>query len=118
MPESDDETVQAALAAGQAMGWERVADTNASDSERIGFVPSTIKRGVRTSGYSAFVHPIRTRPNLTVATHTRAGRALFEGRDNISHTTYNISGPLYLEGITSAHIHSMAAGGHVDRHGY
>jgi choline dehydrogenase-like flavoprotein len=79
VPESDDEIVRAALAAGQAMGWERVADSNASDSERIGFVPSTIKHGVRTSGYSAFVHPIRTRPNLTIATHTRASRLLFEG---------------------------------------
>ena len=42
VPESDDEIVQAALAAGQAMGWERVADSNASDSERIGFVPSAV----------------------------------------------------------------------------
>src|SRR5690242_7726877 len=47
VPESDDEIVQAALAAGQAMGWERVADHNASDREHIGFTPSTIRHGVR-----------------------------------------------------------------------
>ena len=79
VPESDDEIVQAALPAGQAMGWERVADHNASDREHIGFTPSTIRHGVRTTGYSAFVHPIRRRPNLTVATHTRASRLLFDG---------------------------------------
>jgi choline dehydrogenase len=79
VPESDDEIVQAALAAGQAMGWERVADHNASDREHIGFTPSTIRHGVRTTGYSAFVHPIRRRPNLTVATHTRANRLRFDG---------------------------------------
>ena len=79
VPESDDEILQAALASGQAMGWERVADTNASDVERIGFVPSTIKHGVRTTGYSAFVHPIRRRRNLTTVTHTRASQLVFDG---------------------------------------
>src|SRR4030088_1078278 len=57
--ESDDELVQGILASAQAVGWERVADANASDGERIGFTPSTITHGRRNSGYSAFVHPIR-----------------------------------------------------------
>jgi len=77
--ESDDELVQGILASAQAVGWERVADANASDGERIGFTPSTITHGRRNSGYSAFVHPIRRRPNLTVATGTRASRLLFDG---------------------------------------
>src|SRR5690348_2311495 len=77
--EEDDEVVQAILAAGQGMGWERVEDTNAHDTERIGFTPSTIRRGVRTTAYSAFVHPIRRRSNLTVVTRTRAGKLLFDG---------------------------------------
>ncbi len=77
--EDDDELVQAILASGQAMGWEHVADANAHDSERIGFTPSTIRHGVRTSAYSAFVRPVRSRRNLTVATRTRAGYLLFDG---------------------------------------
>jgi choline dehydrogenase len=77
--ENHDELDQAILASARAMGWERVADTNAHDSERIGFSPSTIRHGVRTSAYSAFVRPVRGRRNLTVATRTRAGYLLFDG---------------------------------------
>ena len=77
--EDDDELVQAVLASAMAMGWERVADTNAHDTERIGFSPSTIRHGRRTSAYSAFVRPVRSRRNLTVATRTRAGYLLFDG---------------------------------------
>lgn len=77
--EDHDEVDQAILAAAQGMGWEYVADTNASDSERIGFAPSTITHGVRNSAYSAFVRPVRGRRNLTVLTRTRAGHLLFDG---------------------------------------
>jgi choline dehydrogenase len=77
--EDDDEIVRAILASAQAMGWEYVADANARDGERIGFTPSTIRHGRRTSAYSAFVRPVRSRRNLTVATRTRAGYLLFEG---------------------------------------
>ena len=77
--ENHDELVQAVLASAQDMGWEHVADTNAHDSERVGFTPSTIRHGVRTSGYSAFVRPVRSRRYLTVATRTRAGYLLFDG---------------------------------------
>jgi choline dehydrogenase len=77
--EDDDEIVQAILASAQAMGWEYVADANAHDTERIGFTPSTIRHGRRTTAYSAFVRPVRSRRNLTVATRTRAGYLLFEG---------------------------------------
>jgi choline dehydrogenase-like flavoprotein len=74
-----DELDQAVLASAQGMGWERVADVNAHDSERIGFTPSTIRHGRRVSAYSAFVRPARGRRNLTVATGTRAGYLLFDG---------------------------------------
>ena len=77
--ENRDELVQAVLASAQDMGWEHVADTNAHDSERVGFTPSTIRHGVRTSAYSAFVRPVSDRRNLTVATRTRVGYLLFDG---------------------------------------
>src|ERR1700751_4772753 len=78
--ENHDELVQAVLASAQDMGWEHVADTNAHDNERVGFTPSTIRHGVRTSAYSAFVRPARGRRNLTVAPPTRAGYLLSPGR--------------------------------------
>jgi choline dehydrogenase len=77
--EEDDELIQAVLASAQDMGWEHVADVNAHDSERVGFSPSTIRHGVRTSAYSAFVRPVRRRRNLAVVTHARAGYLLFDG---------------------------------------
>jgi choline dehydrogenase len=77
--EQDDELIQAVLASAQQMGWEYVADVNAHDSERVGFSPSTIRHGLRTSAYSAFVRPVRRRRNLIVVTRARAGYLLFEG---------------------------------------
>ncbi len=78
--ESHDEVVTAILGSAQSRGWARVEDINDSDIERVGFTPSTIRNGRRTSAYSAFVRPVRDRPNLTIQTHTRAGLLLFEGK--------------------------------------
>ncbi len=78
--ENDDEVVRAILAAAEKQGWENVADVNAGDHERIGFTPSSIQNGRRTSSYSAFVKPIRKRKNLTIQTRTRAGYLLFDGK--------------------------------------
>jgi choline dehydrogenase len=77
--ENHDEVVTAMLGSAQTHGWDRVDDMNALDTERVGFTPSTIKAGRRTSAYSAFVRPVRNRPNLTIQTRTRAGYLLFEG---------------------------------------
>jgi choline dehydrogenase len=77
--EQDDEVDQAILGSAEALGWERVADTNAHDTERIGFTPSTIRHGLRSSAYRAFVHPVRGRDNLAIASRTRVGSLLFDG---------------------------------------
>ncbi len=67
-------------------GWEHVRDVNASDAERIGYTPSTIRNGRRTTSYTAYVRPARERSNrnksnnLTVLTRTRVGRLLWDGR--------------------------------------
>ena len=88
------EVTAAIVASAVSYGWERVADANASDAERIGFTPSTISRGRRTTSYDAYVRPVlarqaagrRGRPGrarsggLTVATRTRAARLIFDGR--------------------------------------
>jgi choline dehydrogenase len=83
-------------------GWERVSDVNAVDTERIGFTPSTIKGGRRTTSYDAYVRPALARQSatrqsatrqsatrqsagrrgsgLTVVTRTRAVSLTFDGR--------------------------------------
>jgi choline dehydrogenase len=70
----------ALIEAGQAVGWRRTDDLNAGEDERIGYTPSTVKNGRRVSSASAFLHPIRSRKNLTVVTRTRVGYLLFEGK--------------------------------------
>ncbi len=76
---TDDPVTQAILGSATAFGWEHVADFNAHDRDRIGFTPSTIRDGRRTTSYRAFVRPRgrSARGNLTVATRTRAGYLLF-----------------------------------------
>ncbi|MGW8813024.1 GMC family oxidoreductase [Gordonia terrae] len=70
---------EAIMASGSALGWERSLDTNSSDNERIGYVPSTIKRGFRVSAARAFLDPVRRRSNLTVLSKTTVGTLLFDG---------------------------------------
>jgi len=79
--ETDEPVTRAILASATAYGWEHVADFNAHDSERIGFTPSTIRAGRRVTSYRAFVvEGASGRGRLTVATRTRAGYLLFDGR--------------------------------------
>jgi choline dehydrogenase len=82
--EAGDEVTGAILASAVKHGWEHVEDANASDAERIGFTPSTISGGRRTTSYDAYVRPALAgrrggRRNLTVVTRTRVGRLLFDG---------------------------------------
>jgi choline dehydrogenase-like flavoprotein len=89
--ETDEQVTRAILASATAYGWEHVADFNAHDSERIAFTPSTIRNGRRVTSYRAFVSEHSAGQHsagqgraddrrLTVATRTRAGYLLFDGR--------------------------------------
>ena len=86
-----DEVTGAILDSAVRYGWRRVPDVNAEDTERIGFTPSTIARGRRTTSYGAFVRPVLARQaaerrgsvssggRLTVLTRARAVELLFDG---------------------------------------
>ena len=104
-----DEVTAAIMASAVSYGWEPVADANASDGERIGFTPSTISRGRRTTSYDAYVRPVLARQaaarggqvgrggrvghgGLTVATRTRAVRLLFDGRRAVGVSTVDGQG--------------------------
>jgi choline dehydrogenase-like flavoprotein len=65
--------------AGSSIGMRRVDDLNESDDERIGYAMATIKGGRRVSAAHAFLHPVRKRANLTIATDSLATGLLFDG---------------------------------------
>lgn len=67
------------IASGAQQGWSVARDANADDGERIGSAPRTIKNGRRINSASAFLRPVRRRPNLTIAVNTTVNRVLFEG---------------------------------------
>jgi choline dehydrogenase len=77
---SDTEPVDEALmASAGALGIRKTEDLNATDEERIGYAPATIRKGLRQSAAKAFLHPALKRPNVTLRTGVRATRLLFEG---------------------------------------
>ena len=80
--DTHDDVTAAILDSAVKYGWRQVKDVNAEDTERIGFTPSTICHGRRTTSYDAFVRPALARANsgLTVAARTRAERLTFDGR--------------------------------------
>lgn len=80
IPDARDEVTEALFAAARNYGWKVVDDANAEDVERMGFTPSSIRHGWRTSAASAFLRPARRRRNLKVMTRTRAAYLLFDGK--------------------------------------
>lgn len=54
-------------------------DFNGESQEGCGPMQATIADGVRCSTASAYLHPARARPNLTVLPHALATRLLFDG---------------------------------------
>ena len=81
LPQLRDRTSDAQVAAGEAMGWARKADTNEPDDiERVGYSPRTIFKGKRQSAAQAFLRPVETRSNVTILTETTAKRVVFEGK--------------------------------------
>jgi choline dehydrogenase len=72
-------TCEAMISAGEKLGWKRVADPNGSDDERVGYVASNVKHGMRDAAARGFLHPVEYRPNLKIVIRTKADSLLFEG---------------------------------------
>jgi choline dehydrogenase-like flavoprotein len=68
------------LAAADSLGLPRCADFNGGDPEGFGPRQATIRGGRRESGVTAYLKPVRHRPNLNIVTGALATRVLFEGR--------------------------------------
>lgn len=67
------------LEAGEELGWSRNDDYNGASQEGFGVLQSTIYQGRRQSTAVAYLHPVQSRPNLTIWTQTLVTRVLFEG---------------------------------------
>ncbi len=69
----------AVIAAGVEMGLPHREDLNRLDNEGIGYYARTIRKGRRNSAATAFLDPVRQRPNLTVMTGFNVDRVTFAG---------------------------------------
>lgn len=80
VPDTRDTLTEAILNAGKAMGWSEKPDTNEpNDIEGIGYAPRTVYKGRRVSAATAFLDPIRNRPNLTILTDATVDQVSFDG---------------------------------------
>lgn len=68
------------IAAGRELGLPWREDLNETAEEGIGYLPATIRKGVRWSAATAFLKPIRNRPNLRVETGAVVKGLVIEGR--------------------------------------
>ncbi len=65
------------LAAAQKTGIPYNADFNGEVQEGCGPLQATCSRGLRCSAAAAYLHPVLSRPNLTVLTHAHVTRLRF-----------------------------------------
>jgi len=61
------------------LGHRRNADFNGAQQDGTGLFQRTMRGGTRCSAARAFLHPVRNRPNLAVATGAQVTRVLVEG---------------------------------------
>lgn len=66
------------IEAGLAAGYPRCPDFNAPNAEGFGYYHFTTRKGRRESARTAFLAPIRQRPNLTIVTNSEIARVLVE----------------------------------------
>ncbi|MET8878802.1 GMC family oxidoreductase N-terminal domain-containing protein [Nocardia sp. NPDC004604] len=75
-----DPLSDAYIAAARADGIRKVDDWNASDDDRVAYVPSNVENGLRMSASRAFLKPARGRRNLTVVSRAEVQRIVLDGR--------------------------------------
>lgn len=71
--------VERYFAAAQTVGIPFNPDFNGAEQEGCGPMQATIVNGSRCSSATAYLHPARSRPNLTIVTHALATKLLFDG---------------------------------------
>jgi len=71
---------RAYIEAGLRAGLPKATDLNGASPEGIGLMPYSIRHGERSSGYEAYLRPVRSRANLTIETSAFAVRLSTAGR--------------------------------------
>ena len=71
---------RAFVEAATRIGIPRNDDFNGVTQEGVGYLQFAIHNGIRDSASTAFLRPVRNRPNLVVHTHALAERILLEGK--------------------------------------
>ena len=98
---------EAFIAAAQQAGFPRNDDFNGPTQEGAGYFQLTARRGRRWSTAVGYLRPVRSRPNLTIASNALASRVLFSGRRAI--------GVEYRQGeatrVAHANVEVIVAGG-------
>ena len=74
------EMVDAFVKAGVEAGYPDNPDYNGKDQAGFGYYQTTMKDGRRYSAAAAYLHPVRSRPNLDVHSNARAHRVILEGK--------------------------------------
>ena len=75
----EDPLVDAYLGAAAAAGHPLNDDYNGETQDGFGRMQMTIRRGRRDSAATAYLHPVLSRPNLTVAVRAHVARIRFDG---------------------------------------
>jgi choline dehydrogenase len=76
---NDNPACRAWVDAAQQYGLPKNSDFNGASTLGVGAYQLSIGRRWRESSANAFLHPIRSRPNLTIATRAQATRIVFSG---------------------------------------
>jgi choline dehydrogenase len=71
---------QAFFDAAEQAGYTRTDDVNGYRQEGFGPFDRNLHRGRRLSAARAYLHPVMSRPNLTVATRAQVTKVRFEGK--------------------------------------
>lgn len=72
--------MNAFLTAGKQAGYPINKDYNAAEQEGVGYFYVSQKNGQRFSNAHAYLHPIKSRPNLTILTRATVVKILFDGK--------------------------------------
>jgi choline dehydrogenase len=77
---ADNPLFGAFLAAAEQAGYPSTADVNGYQQEGFARFDRNVHRGRRLSAARAYLHPVKSRPNLEVMTSTLVTRILFDGK--------------------------------------
>jgi len=78
-PKYKSPACEAFIAAAQEQGAEANGDFNGPGQDGVGWYQLTQKNGQRCSAATAYLHPARTRPNLSVRTDALVTKVIIEG---------------------------------------